>query len=426
MKVFVIGSGGREHAIAWALARNASVRELIAAPGNGGLSEIARCVRADVGDPRALADVAEAEGAALTFVGPELPLVNGVVDEFSRRGLKIIGPDARAARLEGSKAFAKEFMARHGIPTARFAICDSAAEAHRAIASRRFDFPVVIKADGLAAGKGVSLAHTPEEADATIERLMVEKVLGAAGERIVLEECLIGRECSFLLFTDGEYLLPLPPAQDYKRAQDGDRGPNTGGMGAISTPHLLDEATRERILREIAWPTIRAAAQEGFPYRGVLYIGLMLTPEGPRVLEYNVRLGDPEAQAILPRLEGDLLEIGDALVAGELSRVRPRWREDSTLCLVLASGGYPGSYQTGYPIRGLEDARRLPEVVIFHAGTTRAPDGTFLTAGGRVLNVVARGRTLADARERAYAAASLITFEQMHYRRDIGAAPLAT
>ncbi|MCS6817329.1 MAG: phosphoribosylamine--glycine ligase [Blastocatellia bacterium] len=421
MKVFVIGSGGREHAIAWALARNTSIGEIVAAPGNGGLAEIARCVRADVGNPRELADVAEAEGVALTFVGPELPLVNGVVDEFSRRGLKIIGPDARAARLEGSKAFAKEFMARHGIPTARFTVCDSVAEARRAIAARRFDFPVVIKADGLAAGKGVSLAHTPEEAEATIERLMVEKALGAAGERIVLEECLTGRECSFLLFTDGEFIVPLPPAQDYKRAQDGDQGSNTGGMGAISTPHLLDEAMRERILREIAWPTIRAAAREGFPYRGVLYIGLMLTPEGPRVLEYNVRLGDPEAQAILPRLENDLLEIGEALAAGELSRVPLRWREDSTVCVVLASGGYPGTYQTGYPIRGLEEARRLPEVVIFHAGTTRMPDGSFLTAGGRVLNVVAGGRTLAEARSRAYAAASLITFERMHYRRDIGA-----
>jgi len=421
MKVLVIGSGGREHALAWALAHSAEVKEILAAPGNGGLTEIARCVRADVGNPRELADVAEAEGAALTIVGPELPLVLGVADEFSRRGLRIIGPDARAARLEGSKAFAKEFMARHGIPTARFAICDSAAEARRAISSRRFDFPVVIKADGLAAGKGVSLAHTPEEAEATIERLMVEKALGAAGERVVLEECLIGRECSFLLFTDGDFVLPLPPAQDYKRAYDGDQGPNTGGMGAISTPHLLDEATHERILREIAWPTVRAAAQEGFPYRGVLYIGLMLTPQGPRVLEYNVRLGDPEAQAILPRLESDLLEIGEALSAGELSRVRPRWREDSTVCLVLASGGYPEAHQTGYPIRGLEEVRRLSEVLIFHAGTTRAPDGSFLTAGGRVLNVVARGRTLAEARQRAYAATSFVAFERMHYRRDIGA-----
>ncbi|GBC83451.1 Phosphoribosylamine--glycine ligase [bacterium HR10] len=421
MRVLVIGSGGREHALVWALARSSGVTEVIGAPGNGGITEQARCVRADVGNPRELADVAEAEGVALTFVGPELPLVNGVADEFARRGLRLVGPDARAAQLEGSKAFAKEFMARHGIPTARFAICTAAAEARRLIASGRFGFPLVIKADGLAAGKGVILAHTPRDAEEVIERFMVQRVLGPAGERVVLEECLTGRECSFFALTDGEFVLPLPPAQDYKRAHDGDHGPNTGGMGAISAPHLLDAATRERILREIVEPTIRAAARDGFPYRGVLYVGLMLTREGPRVLEYNVRLGDPEAQAILPRLESDLLEIGEALVTGSLSRIRPRWSTDATVCVVLASGGYPGSYHTGYPIQGLEDARRLEGVLIFHAGTTRAPDGSFQTAGGRVLNVVARGRTLAEARARAYHATSLITFERMHYRRDIGA-----
>ncbi len=425
MKVLVIGSGGREHALSWSLSRSPGVRELVCVPGNGGMAELARCVSADVGDPRALADVAQAEGATLTFVGPELPLVRGVADEFARRGLRIVGPTAQAARLEGSKAFAKEFMARHGIPTARFLLCDSPAEARRAIASGRLGFPLVIKADGLAAGKGVSLAQTPSEADAIIERFMVQKVLGAAGERVVLEEYLVGRECSFLLFTDGESILPLPPAQDYKRAWDGDRGPNTGGMGAFSTSSLLDDATRERILREIARPTLEAAAQEGFPYRGVLYIGLMLTAEGPRVLEYNVRLGDPEAQVILPRLESDLLEIGEALVAGELRRVRPRWSADATLCLVLASGGYPEAYEVGYPIGGLEDAARLEGVVIFHAGTRRTPEGGFVTSGGRVLNVVARGRTLAEARQRAYTAASRITFEKMYYRRDIGAGATA-
>jgi phosphoribosylamine--glycine ligase len=421
MKVLVVGSGGREHALVWALARSSGVREVISVPGNGGIAELARCVPADLGDPHELARVATAEGVDLTFIGPELPLVKGVADEFMRRGLRIVGPDARAARLEGSKAFAKAFMARHGIPTARFAICESASEARRVIASGRFGFPLVIKADGLAAGKGVSLAHTPEEAETIIERFMIERVLGAAGERVVLEEYLTGRECSFLLFTDGDSVLPLPPAQDYKRAHEGDRGPNTGGMGAISAPHLLDEETRDRILEEIVRPTLRAAAREGFPYRGILYVGLMLTREGPRVLEYNVRLGDPEAQVILPRLESDLLEIGEALLAGTLSRLRPRWSADATVCVVLASGGYPEAYHTGYPIQGLEDAHRLEGVVIFHAGTRRASDGSLLTSGGRVLNVVARGRTLAEARERAYRAASRIAFERMHYRRDIGA-----
>lgn len=420
MRVLVIGSGGREHALVWAAARSQDVQEVFCAPGNGGISQMATCLPADVSRPSELADLAERCRADLTLVGPELPLVHGVVDEFACRSLPIVGPTAEAARLEGSKAFAKQFMARHGIPTARFTVCDSAQAAREAVASGRFDFPLVIKADGLAAGKGVLIAWDRADAERAVDQIMVEKIFGSAGDRLVIEEYLSGRECTFLLFTDGETLAPMPAARDYKRAFDNDLGPNTGGMGAISAPGLMDEALAREILDSIAWPTIRAAAQEGFPYKGILYLGLMLTREGPRVLEYNARLGDPEAQVVLPRLETDLLEVCQAILEGELARLPLVWRDDAVVCVVVASGGYPGHYQVGFPISGVAEAERLPQVVIFHAGTKRTDDGRFLTSGGRVLGVTARGTTVAEARERAYQAASLILFERMHYRRDIG------
>jgi phosphoribosylamine--glycine ligase len=420
MNILVIGSGGREHAVVWAFNRRATVKHIACAPGNGGIAELATCVRADVAKPQELAELAERERIDLTFVGPELPLVNGVVDEFSKRNLKIVGPTSRAAQLEGSKVFAKEFMARHGIPTASFVVCDTADEAKRVIASGRFDFPVVLKADGLAAGKGVIIARDRREAEMAIEQLMIEKTLGSAGDRVVIEECLSGRECSFLLFTDGESLLPLVAAQDYKRALDHDQGLNTGGMGSISTPGLIDDAMRQQILTKFAEPTIRAAAKDGIEYKGVLYIGLMLTRDGPRVLEYNARLGDPETQVILPRLETDLTEICEAVCVGELHRVTAKWSDDSTVCVVLASGGYPGQYDVGFPIQGVKEAEAVGNVVVFHAGTRRTDDGQLHTAGGRVLGVTARGKTLAEATARAYQAASLIIFDKMHYRRDIG------
>jgi phosphoribosylamine--glycine ligase len=342
------------------------------------------------------------------------------VDAFTPRGLKIVGPTQAAAQLEGSKVFAKEFMARHQIPTAPFTVCDSPQAARAVIQSGRVGFPLVVKADGLAAGKGVTVAQTREEAEQAIERAMVERMFGAAGDRIVIEECLFGRECSFLLFTDGETIAPMPAAQDYKRALDGDKGPNTGGMGTISYPRLVDENVWVNIRETIARPTVQAMSREGRPYRGVLYIGLMLTRDGPKVLEYNVRLGDPETQVVLPRLESDLVEIGEAIVAGALSRVEPKWNQHAVACVVIASGGYPGSYQTGVPIEGLDEAESMPNVVVFHAGTARASDGRRLTAGGRVLGVTAWGRKLPEAVDRAYQAVSRIRFENRQYRRDIG------
>lgn len=420
MRVLVIGSGGREHAIVWKLHQSPAISRLLCAPGNAGIAELASCSSVNVTDLDRLIELAEAERIDLTFVGPEAPLVAGLVDAFQARGLAIVGPTRAAAQLEGSKVLAKEFMARHGIPTAPFVVCDSPQAAHRAIASGQFGYPVVVKADGLAAGKGVTVAETREQAEQAIERTMVERAFGAAGERVVIEECLFGREASFFLFTDGQTIAPMPAAQDYKRALDGDRGPNTGGMGSISAPELVAREVWQAILDTIARPTVEAMSAEGRPYRGVLYIGLMLTREGPKVLEYNVRLGDPEAQVILPRLETDLVEIGQAIVAGELDRIQLRWSSRATACIIAASRGYPGRYEKGFPISGLDEVAAMPNVVVFHAGTARSDEGEIVTSGGRVLGVTAWDATLPDAVNRAYRALSRIHFQGMHYRRDIG------
>jgi phosphoribosylamine--glycine ligase len=417
MNVLVIGSGGREHALAWKLKQSPRVKKIVCAPGNAGMAALAECVPADLTSPAALAELAASVKADLTVVGPELPLVLGVADEFRRRGLAIVGPSQAAAELEGSKVFAKEFMKRHNIPTGGFTACSDHGDAYVALCA--VEWPVVIKADGLAGGKGVRIAHEPDEATAVIEAFMEKRELGAAGDRVVIEEHLEGEELSFIVLTDGETVLPLAPTRDHKRLNDGDQGPNTGGMGAYSDDAILDAALRQRILKEIVEPTLKGLAAEGRPYQGFLYFGLMLTAEGPKVLEYNCRMGDPECQPLMVRLEGDMAEILERVAAGRLAGAELQWSSDAAVCVVLASGGYPGKPETGKAITGLDQAA-LEGVTVFHAGTQRNDSG-FLTSGGRVLGVTARAATLRAAAERAYAAAGKIKFDGMHYRKDIAA-----
>jgi len=421
MKVLVIGGGGREHALAWKLRQSPAVEQLWCAPGNGGIARDAECVPVDVKSVDAMAALASRLGADLTVVGPEVPLSLGVVDEFARRGLRIFGPTAEAARLESSKSFAKEFMQRCHIPTAHFAICLSDEEVRKALPL--FHPRIVVKADGLAAGKGVVIAQTREEAQAVAGEMLSGKLLGEAGARVVLEEFLQGEELSFLVVSDGERVLPLAAAQDHKRAGDGDTGPNTGGMGAYSTDSLVDEHMREWLLTHIARPVVEGLKAEGVAYRGVLYCGLMMTARGPMVLEFNCRFGDPETQPILMRLESDLAELCLASAEGRLSGGELEWSGDAAVCVVLASGGYPGSYPTGKKIAGLEEAAQVEGVKVFHAGTEKR-GGDYFTSGGRVLGVTARAHDLAAAVDRAYAACSRIGFEGMHYRKDIAARAL--
>ena len=423
MKTLVIGSGGREHALCWSLAR--AGHEIVCAPGNAGIAQSARCVAVGATDVGALADFAEGERIELTVVGGETPLAAGLVDEFERRGLPVAGPRREAARLESSKVFAKEFMRRHGVPTARFRVADSVEEARAALRSGEFggeETPVVVKADGLAAGKGVVVARRRAEAERAAEELMSGSLVGAeAARRVVVEEALEGREASLLLWTDGRDYALMPAARDHKRVGDGDTGPNTGGMGAVTAPDVLDEATTERAVREVVEPTLAGARADGLDFRGVLFVGLMLTSEGPRVLEYNVRFGDPEAQAILVRLRSDPAEIFDAVARGRLGATRVGWSEEASGCVVLASRGYPERPETGARIEGLEQvAADAPHVRVFHAGTARSPAGDWLTAGGRVLGLTATGATLPEALRRCYAAAALVRWDGLHYRRDIG------
>lgn len=420
MNILLIGSGGREHALAWKIAQSARLTKLYALPGNAGISSLAECLSGARMTPSEAAAEAQRLNIDLTMVGPEQPLVEGIVDEFEKRGLAVVGPTAAAAQLEGSKVFAKEFMTRHHIPSASFQVFDSGESARSFLGSAEARFPVVVKADGLAAGKGVVVAATRDEALLAVDAFMVRKTLGEAGNRIVVEECLTGREASFLLFTDGETIAPMVAAQDYKRALDGDEGPNTGGMGSVSFEGLLDEKTRERIVREIAMPTIHALKVGGLRYRGVLYIGLMLTETGPKVLEYNVRFGDPETQVILKRLESDLLDILEATAAGNLPAAMPRWKNEPAVCVVLASQGYPGEYARGKVIHGLDRAGAIPGVDVFHAGTRRDQGGQIVTSGGRVLGVTASASSFDEARRRTYEAVESIEFEGKQYRTDIG------
>lgn len=424
MKVLVIGSGGREHAILWALRRTSErPLELLCAPGNAGIAEIARCVPIAATEVTELAHFAENERVDLTIVGGEAPLARGIVDEFNARGLRIVGPTASAARLEASKVFAKQFMARHRVPTARFRVAGSADEAIAILRRGEFggpDSPVVIKADGLAAGKGVVVARDRAEAERAVQELMVQRRVGDAAERVVLEEALEGREASVIFWTDGRTSRLMPPARDHKRVGEGDTGPNTGGMGAITAPGVLDRATHEQVVRQTVEPTLEGLRAEGLEFRGVLYLGLMLTPEGPRVLEYNVRLGDPEAQAILVRLRSDLTVICEAAATGHLSETDVEWADGASACVVLAARGYPERVETGAVISGLEKAAAVPGVEIFHAGTERGPQGEWRTAGGRVLGVASAAPTLDEALAQCYRAAERISWQGMHYRRDIG------
>lgn len=420
MKVFVIGSGGREHALAWALRQSAHVKQLFSATTNAGILKLTDRAEVNSNNVNSLTRFAAREKMDLVVVGPEQPLVDGLVNALTDRGIAAFGPVQAAAELEGSKIFAKEFMARHGIPTARHIVIDNAEDAFKAVSNGSFSFPVVIKADGLAAGKGVIIAADEAEARQAVQDLLVDRKLGEAGARLLIEECLVGRELSYLVFSDGKDFAAMPVAQDHKRAFDGDRGPNTGGMGAFSTPGLLDAAMETRIVREIVVPSLEGARADGFPFRGVLYCGLMLTADGPKALEYNVRFGDPETQAILRRLDSDFAELAFAVGRGELGKVKPRWSEDATTCVVLASAGYPGIYATGKLISGLDEAEQVKSVVVFHAGTKQHSSGGVETAGGRVLGVTARAVTLADATAQAYEAVNRINFDGMQFRRDIG------
>jgi len=419
MKVLVVGGGGREHALAWKFASEGSVSEVLCAPGNAGIARSARVVNVPADDVTALASLAERESVELTVVGPELPLDHGIADVFASRGLKIFGPSRAAAQLECSKVFAKAFMARHGIPTARYRACDNAVDAHAIVASGELGFPLVVKADGLAAGKGVVVAPDRVTADLAVTAIMEERQFGDAGSRVVLEECLSGPEVSFFAICDGRRAAPLMSAQDHKRVFDGDEGPNTGGMGAFTPSPLVDDAMQQRIMREIVNPVVNGLRHDGQAYVGFLYAGLMLTCDGPKVIEFNVRFGDPEAQVVIPMIQSDLAPRLALAADGALDDAPLTFKPERHVGVVLASKGYPASGPTGVPIQGLEEANHLPDVLVFHAGTARRGDDV-VTAGGRVLTVVGRGRTFEDAIARAYAGASRIAFDGMQYRRDIG------
>ena len=416
MKVLVFGSGGREHALVWKLRQSPRISKLYCAPGNGGIADDAELLPVDLKSVESMVAVGEQVRPDLTVVGPELPLTLGVVDEFTRRGWPVFGPTKAAAQLEASKSFAKEFLQRHRIPTAHYAICDSVEEVRAALA--HFHVPVVVKADGLAAGKGVVIAASKEEAARAAAEMLSGKMVGQAGSRVVLEECLKGEELSFLVLSDGERVAPLVAAQDHKRVGDGDTGPNTGGMGAYSTADIVDDKMRDWLVNHIARPVVEGMKAEGAEFKGVLYCGLMMTARGPMVLEFNCRFGDPETQPILMRLESDLVDALEASIAGRVSEGDFTWSSDASVCVVMASGGYPGTFEVGKKITGLDEAGAVEGVKVFHAGTSKR-DGVFYTAGGRVLGVSARGADLETAVSRAYEACGKIRFDGAHYRKDI-------
>jgi phosphoribosylamine---glycine ligase len=419
MKILVIGGGGREHALVWKLKQSARVEKISCAPGNGGIAADAECISLDAGDVAALVAWAEKNAPDLTIVGPELPLVNGISDAFAQRNWPIVGPSRLAAQLEGSKIFSKEFLLRHQIPTAKMVgAYDSPRDAYAAL--NAVDWPLVIKADGLCAGKGVVLAQDAAEAREFIESAMEKNELGPGGRRVLFEETLEGDELSFIILTDGQRYAPMVPTRDHKRVFDGNRGPNTGGMGAYSSDDLLPAALRDTVISTIVEPTLNGLASDGIPYQGFLYIGLMLTKDGPKVLEFNCRLGDPEAQAIIARMDFDLAEVLADIAASRLDPAKLRWKKGASVCLVLTSGGYPGKFPTGKPISGLTSVSPNTGVVVFHAGT-RLEHGSIVTSGGRVLGVTATADSLDAALAFVYQAAKKIHFDGMHYRGDIAA-----
>lgn len=422
MRVLVIGGGGREHALIWKLKQSPRVREIFCIPGNGGIARDATCLPGDLKNIEDLVRTALKLEADLTVVGPELPLTLGIVDEFQRRGLRIFGPTRLAARLEGSKSFAKEFMQRHHVPTAHYAICLKEKEVADALPL--FHPPIVVKADGLAAGKGVVIAATREEAARVASEMLSHKLVGTAGHQVVIEEFLRGEEISFLVLSDGVNVVPLVASRDHKRIGDGDTGLNTGGMGAYSTDDLLDEQMRHWIIHHIAKPVVDGMRKEGAQYRGVLYCGLMMTARGPMVLEFNCRFGDPETQAVLVRLESDLADAIEATIDGGLHDGLLSWSKDASVCIVAASGGYPEAFESGKRITGVERAESVPGVQVFHAGTS-LDDGELVTSGGRVLGVTARAPELSSAVDRAYQALGNIRFDGIYYRKDIATRALS-
>jgi phosphoribosylamine--glycine ligase len=422
-RVLVIGNGGREHALVWKLASERSVSEIVCAPGNAGISRVARCIPVDPADPHAVTAIARREEIDFTIIGPELPLSRGVADVFAAEGDLLFGPTQRAARLESSKVFAKEFMQRCNVPTAPYKSCDTAAQAITVLRSGEFGFPVVLKADGLAAGKGVVIASDLLDAESQVQSVMVDKRFGQAGARLVIEELLVGREASFFVLSDGTRALPLGSAEDHKRALDGDAGPNTGGMGAYAPSSLFDAGTQARVMSEIVLPVLDGMRSEGSEFRGFLFVGLMLTADGPKVIEFNVRLGDPEAQVILPMIADDLATLLMSAAAGELKTPHLSLESEPHVGVVLASSGYPDTYETGKVIHGLEDAEAIPDVNVFHSGTAKR-GSEIITAGGRVLTVVASGSDYRNAIGLAYEAVGKIHFDGMQYRTDIGAKAL--
>ncbi len=418
MKILVIGSGGREHALLWKIAQSPFVTKLFAAPGNAGTEDLAQSVTVKADDLEGLLNFAELKKIDLTVVGPEIPLVQGISDLFQKKGLLVFGPQASAAQLEGSKVFSKDRMKKYGVPTAAYKVFQSSAEAKKYILE--IDPPFVIKADGLAAGKGVIVADSAEEGVRAVTQILDEKIFGQAGKKIVIEEFLKGEELSILAFSDGKNIVPLASSQDHKRVGEHDHGPNTGGMGAYSPCPLVNEKELKELAAKTIQPVISGLFSEGMEYRGLIYAGLMLTDRGPFVLEYNVRFGDPEAQAVLTRLDEDLVPILMEAVTGKLRRDRLLWKPQSSMTVVLASAGYPGVYATGFPISGLAEAGSIKDVIVFHAGTRRNAAGQVVTAGGRVLNVTAWGDSLQEAHASAYEAVKKIHFDGMFCRKDIG------
>ncbi len=417
MKVLVVGSGGREHAICWKLLQSPKVDKIYCAPGNAGIGEIAELVPVGAMEFDKLAEFAKANDIGLTVVGMDDPLVGGIVDKFEEEGLRVFGPRANAAIIEGSKAFSKELMKKYNIPTAAYETFDNYEKALEYV--KKGDFPVVLKADGLALGKGVLICNNLEEAEAGLNTIMVDKKFGDSGNKVVIEEFLTGQEMSVLSFCDGKTIVPMVSAQDHKRALDGDKGLNTGGMGTFSPSRYYTPELAEECMETIYKPTVEALNREGRTFKGIIFFGLMLTPKGMRVIEYNARFGDPETQVVLPRLKTDLLEIFEACVDGTLDKINVEWEDNGTACVVLASGGYPESYQKGYEITGLEEAKKAPNILVFHAGTA-LKDGKFVTNGGRVLGITGIGKDLDEAIKIAYEGVKLVDFKDKHYRKDIG------